>query len=111
MVGVDLGVIIDADAAQAPFAIFVSAHPAAPERRAIDLLEQLAAGDAEPAEGLFFVELGHKLAERGASTSARLVNVRRLSRPSSQRSTIRTACSTFALSRGFLGLAGRMAVR
>jgi hypothetical protein len=46
-----------------------------------------------------------------ASTSARLVKVRRLSRPSSQRSMIRTACSTFALSRGFLGLAGRMAVR
>jgi probable HAF family extracellular repeat protein len=39
------------------------------------------------------------------------LNVRRLSRPSSQRSTIRTACSTFALSRCFLGLAGRMAVR
>ena len=78
-----------------------------------------------------------------ASTSAREMKVRRLSRPSSQRSTISTACSTFALgkvnaevaslaqlgscasrrlqrdrvqyeafalSRGFLGLAGRMAV-
>ena len=45
-----------------------------------------------------------------ASTSARRVKIRRLSRPSSQRSTISTACSTFALSRGFLGLAGRMAV-
>ena len=29
----------------------------------------MAAGDAEPAEGLFFVELGHKLAERGVDVS------------------------------------------
>jgi hypothetical protein len=43
--------------------------------------------------------------------SAKPARIRRLSRPSSKRSTISTACSTFALSRGFLGLAGRMAVK
>jgi hypothetical protein len=41
----------------------------------------------------------------------RLVNVRRLSRPSSQRWTIRSACSTFALSRGFLLFGRRKCAR
>src|ERR1700692_2735515 len=45
-----------------------------------------------------------------ALTSARLWKIRWRSRPSSQRSTISTACSTLALSRGRRGLAGRMAV-
>jgi hypothetical protein len=35
------------------------------ERRAIDLFEQLAAGDAEPAKALLVIELLHELAKRG----------------------------------------------
>ena len=65
IVGVDVDVIIDADPAHAPLAVFVRLSRQSLERRAIDLLEELAAGDAEPPEDLFFVELRHKLAERG----------------------------------------------
>ena len=109
IVGVDVDVIVDADPAHAPLAVFVRLVRQRVERRAIDLLEELAAGDAEPPEDLFFVELGHKLAERGVDVGEGDEGSR-LSRPSSHRSTISTACSTFALSRGFLGLAGRMAL-
>ena len=109
IVGVDVDVIVDADPAHAPLAIFVRLSRQILERRAIDLLEQLAAGDAEPAQGLASLSCVMSSAS-AASTSARLWKIRRLSRPSSQRSTISTACSTFALSRGFLGLAGMMAV-
>ena len=65
IVGVDVDVIVDADPAHAPLAVFVRLVRQRLERRAIDLLEQLAAGDAEPAQGLPFVELRHELAERG----------------------------------------------
>ena len=65
IVGVDVDVIIDADPAHAPLAVFVGLAGQRVERRAIDLLEELAAGDAEPPEDLFFVELRHELAERG----------------------------------------------
>ena len=51
IVGVDVDVIVDADPAHAPLAVFVRLVRQRLERRAIDLLEQLAAGDAEPAEG------------------------------------------------------------
>ena len=49
IVGVNLDVIVDADPGQAPLAVFVRLIRQRPERRAIDLLEQLAAGDCEPA--------------------------------------------------------------
>ena len=65
IVGVDLDVIVDADSGQAPFAVFVSAVGQGLERRPVDLFEQLAAGDAEPTQGLALVELGHEFAERG----------------------------------------------
>ena len=76
---------------QTPLAIFVGLAWQRLERRPIDLLEQLAASDAEPAKALLVIELRHELAKRGVAVGE-------------------TACSTFALSRGFLGLAGRMAV-
>ena len=63
--GVDVDVIVDADPAHAPLAVFVRLAGQRLERRAIDLLEDLAAGDAEPAQGLALVELGHEFAERG----------------------------------------------
>ena len=65
IMGVDIDVIVDADPAHAPLAVFVRLSRQILQRRAIDLLEQLAAGDAEPAQGLRVVELCHKLAERG----------------------------------------------
>ena len=65
IVGVDVDVIVDADPADAPLAIFVRLVRQRLERWAVDLLEQLAAGDAEPAQGLPLIELGHELAERG----------------------------------------------
>src|SRR3984885_179400 len=65
IMGVDVDVIVDADPAHAPLAVFVSAVRQRLERRAVDLFEQLAAGDAEPAQSLPFIELGHEFAERG----------------------------------------------
>ena len=106
----DLDVIVDTDAAHPPFAVLVGFARQRLERRTIDLFEQLAAGDAEPPDGRSSLSCAMS-SPIAASTSARLVKVRRLNRPSSHRSTMSTACSTFALSRGFLGLAGRMAVR
>src|SRR6202041_2688363 len=69
IVGVNVDVIVDADPAHAPFAVFVRLVRQRLERRAIDLLEELAAGDAEPAKALLVIELGHKLAERGVDVS------------------------------------------
>lgn len=66
-------------------------------------------GHAEPPDRPFLVEPGEQLVI-AALTSARLWKLWWRSRSSSQRSTMRTACSTFALSRGRRGLAGRMAV-
>src|SRR5271157_423427 len=65
IVGVDVDVIVDADPADAPLAVFVSAVRQRLERWAIDLFEQLAAGDAEPPQALLLIELGHELAKRG----------------------------------------------
>lgn len=61
---VDLDVIIDADAAQTPFAIFIGLDWQRLQRRAVDLFEQLAAGGAEPAEGPLLVEIFQHLADR-----------------------------------------------
>src|SRR5258708_11937407 len=69
IVGVNVDVILDADPAHAPLAVFVRLAGQRLERRAVDLLEQLAAGDAEPAQGLPFVELRHEFAERGVDVS------------------------------------------
>ena len=60
--GVD--VIIDADAASAPFAIFVGLARQGPQRRAIDLLEQLPARHAEPADRALLVEIRQQFADR-----------------------------------------------
>ena len=65
IVGVDIDVIVDADPAHAPLAVFVGLVRQRLERRAIDLLEQLAAGGAEPAKALLVIELCHELAKRG----------------------------------------------
>src|ERR1700677_3629305 len=69
IVGVDVDVMVDAAPPHAPLAIFVRLAGQRLERRAIDLLEQLAAGHAEPAKALLVIELDHKLAERGVDVS------------------------------------------
>ena len=65
IVGVDVDVIVDADPAHAPLAVLIGLAGERLERRAVDLLEQLAAGDAEPPQALALVELRHEFAERG----------------------------------------------
>src|SRR5271167_1898306 len=69
IVGVDLDVIVDADPGQAPLAVFIGLVRQRPERRTVDLLEQLAAGHPEPAQGLPFVELRQELADGGVDVS------------------------------------------
>ena len=69
IVGVDVDVIVDADPAHAPLAVLIGFAGERLERRAVDLFEQLAAGDAEPAQGLPFVELRHEFAEGGVNVS------------------------------------------
>ena len=49
----------------APFAVFVGLGRQGLQRRAVDLLEQLAAGDAEPAQGLALVELDQEFGDGG----------------------------------------------
>ena len=65
IVGVDVDMIVDPDPAAAPLAVFVRLPRQRLQRWAVDLLEQLAACDAEPAQGLAFVELRHQFAKRG----------------------------------------------
>ena len=60
--GVD--VIINADAARAPFAIFVRLGRQGLERGTIDLLQQLPARRAEPADRPFLVEMRQQFADR-----------------------------------------------
>jgi hypothetical protein len=55
-VGVDVDVIVDADPAQGTTHCIRRARPAGPLSGAINLLNQLAASDAEPAQALPFVE-------------------------------------------------------
>src|SRR5580692_3457419 len=69
IVGVDVDVIVDADPGQAPLAVFIGLVRQRPERRTVDLLEQLAAGHTEPAQGLPFVELRHEFADGGVDVS------------------------------------------
>lgn len=60
-VAVDVDVIVDPDAALAPFGIDVRLDRQGGERRAIELVEQLAPADTEPAHGaaVEFAEQGH----------------------------------------------------
>ncbi|KAF2988670.1 hypothetical protein MJC1_04252 [Methylocystis sp. MJC1] len=64
IVRVDLDMIIDADAAQTPFAIFIGRDRQRLQRRAVDLFEQLAASGAESAEGPLLVEIFQHLGDR-----------------------------------------------
>src|SRR3974390_2162973 len=65
VMSVDLDVIIDADAAQAPFAVFVRLARQGLQCGAVDLFKQMTAGDAETAKGALLVESLQHLADRG----------------------------------------------
>ena len=62
--GVGLDVIIDADAAGAPFAELVRLDRQRLQRRAIDLFEQLPARRAEPPDWTLFIEQLQQFADR-----------------------------------------------
>src|SRR5208337_1036832 len=100
IVRVDVDVIVDADPASAPLAVFVGLARQRLERRAVDLLEQLAAGDADPTKVLPVVELGHEFAERG-------VDVGETMEGSSPQAAEQPSLDD---QHGLLDLAGRMAV-
>ena len=105
----DLDVIVDTDAAHPPFGELVRFARKGLQRRTIDLFEQLPARYAEPPDRALFVEMRHQLTDRRVDLR-QAVKVRWRNRPRSHLSTMSTACSTFALSLGRLGLAGKMAV-
>ncbi len=68
---VDLDMVVDADAVQAPLAIFIRLDRQRLQRPAVDLFEQLAAGDAETAEGRSSLRL-FSISPIAALSSARL---------------------------------------
>ncbi len=68
---VDLDMVVDAGAVQAPLAIFVRLDRQRLQRPAVDLFEQLAAGDAETAEGRSSLRL-FSISPIAALSSARL---------------------------------------
>ena len=61
---VDVDVIVEPDAADAPFGEDVGLDRQGLQRRPIEFLEQLAAGDAEPADRPLLVEADQQLADR-----------------------------------------------
>jgi hypothetical protein len=75
------------------------------QRRAVDLIEQLAAGNAETADGPLVVEHGEHLADDGVEIEPAIAQA-------SQQPALNviTHASTLALSRGFFGRVGRTAV-
>src|SRR5665213_4360675 len=64
IMGDDLDVIIDANAACPPFRELVRFARKGLQRRAIDLFEQLPARHAEPPDRALFVEMLHQLTDR-----------------------------------------------
>ena len=105
----DLDVVIDADPPQPPFGIGIGFGRQRLEVRPVEFLEQRPAGHAEPADRPLLVELAQQFADRRVQFG-QAVEAAMPQPASSQRSTIRTAASTFALSRGRRGRAGRIAV-
>ena len=101
IVGVDVDVIVDADPTHAPLAVFVGLTRQRLERWAVDLFEQLAAGDAEPPQALLLIELRHEFAERGVDVGEAIKGP--APEPAEQP-------ALDDQDGGFLGLAGRMAV-
>lgn len=103
---VDLDVIVDRDAGQELFRELIVGIRQRHQDRPLDGLEQLSAADADPAH-----DVGVYALQRGgdaAFASARDKKVCRRNPREDIVSAKRTAASTFALSRGFLGRAGRM---
>ena len=64
IMGGDLDVIVDADAASPPFRELVRLGRQGPQRWPIDRLQQLTARRAEPADRTLFVEMRHEVGDR-----------------------------------------------
>jgi hypothetical protein len=102
---VDLDMMIDDDAVQAPFAIFVRLDWKRLQRRVVDLVEQLPAGGAEPADGPLLVESFQHLGDRRVDLREAVEGF--ATQPAEQPAfDDQHRRLTFALSRGFLGSAG-----
>src|ERR1700738_2181012 len=102
----ELDVVIDTNPADAPFGKAIGLPRQRVEVGPVELFEERPAGDAEPPDRAFVVELPQQLTDRRVELGQTV----EATRPSSHRSMISTATSTFALSRGRRGLARRIAV-
>src|ERR1700680_3735591 len=109
-VRLDLDVVIDADPAQPPFGKGIGLAGQRLEVRPIEFLEQRTSGDAKTADRSLLVELVQQLTDRRIEFGQAVKAAMAQPAQEPARSTISTATSTFALSRGRRGRAGRTAV-
>ena len=108
-VSLDLDVVIDADATQAPFGQSIGLARQRLEVRPVEFLEQRAAGNAEPAQHPLVIELAQQLTDRTVQLGH---TIKPAMAQASEQPTLdnQHAASTLALSRGRRGRAGRIAV-
>jgi hypothetical protein len=107
-VALHIDMIVEADLAQTPLGQTIGLGRQGLEPWGVDLLEQLATGAADVTQDALIVEPDQQLSDGGVHFGQGKRRWR--SRPSSHRSTMRTAASTLALSRGCRGRAGSTAV-
>ena len=103
---VDIDVVIDPDAAGAPFGEHVRLGRQGLERRPVEFFEELAPRHAETPDRALVVQPHSVTLVMASFNSPKLWNRRLRRRPRIQRSMISTPTSTLALSRGLRGLAG-----
>jgi hypothetical protein len=105
----DIDVVVDADTAHTPFGEDIGFAWQGLERGPIELFEQLPPRRPEPADRSLLIELVEQLADRrvqlGQAIEPAMAQPRQI-----HRSTMRTAASTLALSRGRCGRVGSTAV-
>ena len=105
----ELDMVVDTDPTETPLGKGIGFCWQRVEVRPIDLFEQCSAGDPKPPDRSLVIQLAQQLADRRIQFGQTVEAMWRR-RPSSQRSIISTATSTFALSRVRRGRAGRIAV-
>ena len=108
VVAVELDVVVDVDARHGPLAVDERLGRQRPQRGVIEAFEELTAAGAVEAHGPR-VQIGEELGEARVE-GAREKKVSWRSRARIHRSTTNTPASILALSRGFAGRAGRIAV-
>jgi hypothetical protein len=108
IMGGDLDVIIDADAACPPFRELVRLARQGPQRWPIDRLQQLPARCAEPADRPLFIEMGPEIGDRRVDVRQAVKGS--VTQPPEQPSLDdQHRLLNLALSRGRRGRAGKMA--